>query len=394
MGCALRGLALTVPQGGRDAHHRMHRRACPPYGALAALLFALGCGAERPTHASAARSSTQDLSPTFPREHWERIDPEAAGFSRARLEAVREQLESLGTTSMMVVVGGRDLFEYGDTSRVSYLASIRKSVLAILYGNYVASGAVHLDATLGSLGIGDIGGLSDQEKEATVLDLMTARSGVYHPASNPGDNLSEAPARDSQKHGTYFLYNNWDFNVLGTIFEGTTRRSVYDALESDLTTPIGAEDFRRSAQHKEGDSHLSIHLAYHMWLSTRDMARIGLLMLREGVWRGRQIVPRAWVKTITTPFTRLEQMNPERFRHRRFGYGYLWWIFDDTSARGGGPLEGAFTGIGAKGQFITVIPKLDMVIAHKTDPKEGREVSSGEFLKVVDEVIAARLSAR
>jgi hypothetical protein len=40
---------------------------------------------------------------------------------------------------MMVVVGGCDLFEYGDTSRVSYLASIRKSVLAILYGNYVAS---------------------------------------------------------------------------------------------------------------------------------------------------------------------------------------------------------------------------------------------------------------
>jgi CubicO group peptidase (beta-lactamase class C family) len=285
-------------------------------------------------------------------------------------------------------VGGRVLFDYGNTARVSKVASVRKSVLAILYGNHVKTGAVRLDASLESLGIDDVGGLSAHEKEATVRDLMTARSGVYHPASNLGDDLAEAPPRGSQKHGAYFLYSNWDFNALGTIFEQTTQRTIYDALETDLLGPIGAQDFRRADHEKAHDVSLSIHPAYPMWLSTRDMARLGLLVIRDGAWNGQQLVPREWMKTITAPFTPLEQLNPERLRQGRFAYGHLWWAFDDASARNGGPLQGACTSMGGGGQFITVIPKLDTVVAHKTDSKE-REVSTNDYLRVIEDVIAA-----
>ena len=52
------------------------------------------------------------------------------------------------------------------------------------------------------------------------------------------------------------------------------------------------EDFDRAAQRKMGDTTRWVHLAYHMFLSTRDMARLGYLMLREGNWKGRQLVPR------------------------------------------------------------------------------------------------------
>src|SRR5829696_2828737 len=103
----------------------------------------------------------------------------------------------------------------------------------MLYGNYVARGVVKLDRTIGELGIDDVGGLLPQEKEATVRDLITARSGVYHEASNSGDDLASAPPRGSVKHGTYQLYSNWDFNAAGTAFEKTTGRDIYDALESD-----------------------------------------------------------------------------------------------------------------------------------------------------------------
>jgi CubicO group peptidase (beta-lactamase class C family) len=115
--------------------------------------------------------------------------------------------------------------------------------------------------------------LSPQEKQATVRHLLMARSGIYHPASNSGDDLASAPPRGSQAPGSYYLYSNWDFNALGTVFEQETGRNIYDALESDLARPIGMQDWRRELQVRSGDTTRSVHRAYHMILSTRDMAR-------------------------------------------------------------------------------------------------------------------------
>ena len=90
-----------------------------------------------------------------------------------------------------------------------------------------------------------------------VENLSTARSGVFHPASHPGDARDSAPPRGSQKPGTYYLYNNWDFNAAGAVFEKLTGRDIYDALETDLARPIGMQDFDRSLQKKEGDEKIS-----------------------------------------------------------------------------------------------------------------------------------------
>ena len=118
---------------------------------------------------------------------WQRhAKPEDAGFSSARLEALRQWLATGGTTAMMVVADGKSLFEYGDLTHLSYLASVRKSVLAILYGKYVENGTIDLNKTLADLGMDDVEKLLPREKQAKIEHLITARSGVYHPASNPG----------------------------------------------------------------------------------------------------------------------------------------------------------------------------------------------------------------
>jgi CubicO group peptidase (beta-lactamase class C family) len=325
----------------------------------------------------------------FPGAEWERHqNPADAGFCADRLERVTTRARELSTTAMMAVAGGKVVYAYGDLARVSYLASVRKSILAMLYGNYVENGTIRLDRTLADLGIDDIQALSPVERSATVADLLGARSGVYHPASNPGDSLASAPPRGSQRPGTYFLYSNWDFNALGTIFEQETRQSIYDALEKDLAIPIGMQDFDRATHRRTGDASRSRHLAYHMNLSTRDMARAGYLMLRLGRWNGRQVVPENWVRRISSVVTPVAEMNPANVRKGPFGYGYLWWIWD--GAWSAGAYEGAYTGQGAIGQFITVLPKLDLVIAHKTVPGENRSVSGAQYLELVDGLIAAR----
>jgi CubicO group peptidase (beta-lactamase class C family) len=330
------------------------------------LFTAVAAGCARPQIGGGLPSTSVRESSVFPGVAWEQIErPEPVGWSPGGLARVRATLDTMRSTGFMAVVGGRVLLSYGNVDTVSYLASVRKSILSMLYGNYVASGKVRLDKTLAELGIDDVGGLTDQEKQATIRDLLSARSGVYHEASNAGDDLASAPPRGSQPHGTYQLYSNWDFNAVGAIFEQETGRNIYDALDTDLARPIGMQDWNRASQRKSGDTTRSRFRAYHINLSTRDMARIGYLMLREGNWAGKQLIPRDWVSESTRAVTPVTEMNPPRRRSEQFGYGYLWWVWDGPQETG--PYEGAYTGLGAIGQHITIIPKLDLVVAHKTD---------------------------
>jgi CubicO group peptidase (beta-lactamase class C family) len=365
-----------------------------PTGALAALaaLTIFACSRQaavetgpRPPTPTPIPAERVSIAPTYPGAEWERVEPEAAGYSRADLDRLHGYVAGLNTSAVMAVVGGRVIFEHGKLDSLSYLASVRKSILAMLYGNYVEDGVIDLGATLEDLGMDDVQGLLPIEKRATVYDLITARSGIYHPASNPGDNSADAPPRGSQEPGTYMLYNNWDFNAAGAVFEQMTGRNIYDALERDLAIPLGFRDWRREIHRKSGDASRSRNLAYHMVLSTRDMARVGYLMLRDGRWEDRQVIPADWAARIRSVVTPLEEMNPTRMRDQEFGYGYMWWVWDGPSATGA--FAGAYAGRGAYGQFITVLPALDMVVAHKTVP--DNQTGWGDYMGILTRLVDA-----
>ncbi|MCZ6918343.1 MAG: serine hydrolase [Gemmatimonadetes bacterium] len=344
---------------------------------------------------SACQASAQvSQDPVFPGTEWESLwrngqALEAYGWSAQGLRGAWEYIrDSSNTTGLMVIDRGRVVFQFGDVEELSYLASVRKSVLAILYGKYVEDGTIDLEKTLEDLGVDDVGGLLDIEKQATIQHLITARSGVYHPASNSGDNLADAPERGSQQPGTYMLYSNWDFNAAGAIFEQETGIDIYDALQEQLAIPLGFQDWDRSAQRKSGDLSISRNPAYHMWISTRDMARIGYLMLREGRWGNEQVASRDWVRRISSVVTTLEEMNPVSRRDRYFGYGHMWWVFDGPEAVG--PFEEAYTARGAVGQWITVLPAADLVIAHKTNSVYSRTTSWRSWQRFMEMMLESK----
>jgi CubicO group peptidase (beta-lactamase class C family) len=160
-------------------------------------------------------------------------------------------------------------------------------------------------------------------------------------------------------------------------------------VEQDLARPIGMEDWRRDLQQKSGDTTRSIHLAYHMWFSTRDMARLGYLMLRQGKWNDRQVIPAAWVRESTAPIVTSDRMNPPSVRDSRLSYGYLWWILEEPA---GSLLAGAYSARGAYGQYILIAPRLDMVIAHKRAlrPGDNTSVSWAQFMEIARQVAGAR----
>ena len=221
---------------------------------------------------------------SYPDSGWPVMnDPSAQGWNVPKLNELRKFItDSSSTTGMMVIQNGKALFQYGNLEELSYLASCRKSVLAMLYGPFVKNGKVDLSKTIEQLGLDDIGGLLPMEKKATIKDLLTARSGVYHPASNPGDATDMAPKRGIVQPGSFWLYNNWDFNIAGYILEKETNKNIYELVDSILAKPLHMQDWKKEAQRKSGDMTRSNYPAYHMWFSTGDMARIGYLMLRKG----------------------------------------------------------------------------------------------------------------
>lgn len=330
--------------------------------------------------------------PTFPGEEWELVyqeDLPAYGWNVDALRRVSTFLrDSANTTGLVVVDRGRVVFRFGDVEELSYLASVRKSILAMLYGTWVEKGVIDLDMTLDDLGMDDVGGLLPVEKRARVRDLITARSGVYHAASNGGDDLASAPERGSQEPGTYQLYSNWDFNAAGAVFEQFTGRDIYDELQAQLAVPLRFQDWDRSAQRKSGDLSISVNPAYHIWLSTRDMARVGLLMLNQGNWDGRQLIPADWAREIVRPVTPVSEMHPVSRQDGYFGYGYMWWVWDGPRVHG--PFRGAYTARGAIGQWITVIPALDLVIAHKTNSVYRRTTSWESWQRMLELLFEAR----
>ena len=264
------------------------------------------------------------------------------------------------TSSLLVLQDGATILELGDTTRAGYAASVRKSLLSIIFGLQVAAGRVSLDATLDELGVDDVGGLLPIERTARLRDLLTSRSGVYHPPSSPGSDEHAFPARGTKAPGQYFLYNNWDFNAAGAIFAKISGLSVFDAFGKYLAGPLGFNDYDPARQLMLGDAAKSAFPAYHLFLSARDLAKIGLLMAAEGQWEGRQLVPREWIRESVATHVRRADMAPGT----GFGncdYGYLWWL-----PREEGPQwEGAFLAAGNFGQFLLVLPAIRGVIVHR-----------------------------
>ena len=309
------------------------------------------------------------IAQVFPQNNWVyHQKPSADGWNPEKIRKFRRYIiDSTKITGLVIAHKGKIVFDYGDIEENSYIASCRKSVLAMLYGKYVENGTINLDKTIEELGITDVKGILPIEKKATVQDLISARSGVYHPEGYPGGMQQYAPKRGSVKPGEYWLYSNWDFNVAGYVFENETGKSIYDEVEVQLAKPLGMQDWRRDLQKKAGDTTISKYLAYPIWFSTRDMARIGLLMLNRGKWDGKQLISESWIDEMIKQRTTYQEINKNvpAFRNTgfNFGYGYMWWLFEEMNDK---RFKNAYMASGAMGQAIVIYPEIDVVMAFKT----------------------------
>lgn len=306
--------------------------------------------------------SKDSTSPEKDDNQLEYVTPEEVGYSSQQLNDAKQFAEQSGYAAVMALYDGKVFLSWGDITKNYKCHSIRKPFLSALYGIHIEKGNISLDATLEDLGIDDIPpSLTNEEKQATVRDLLKSRSGVYHEAAAETQEAKDLrPDRGSHPPGTFFYYNNWDFNALGTIFEQESETKIFEEFKSKIADPIGMEDFSIDNCYYQYEDTLSMHPAYSFRMSARDMARFGVLYQKNGSWKGSQIFPSEWINESTTTFSILDST-------LGIGYGYMWNTIPEGSAFE--QLIGSsgyyHTGVGV--HMVSILPELKLVIVERYD---------------------------
>ena len=121
----------------------------------------------------------------------------------------------MNVAALMVVTDGQVVYEWGNTANNFQAHSMRKSLLSALYGIAVADGAIELSQTLAELNIDDKTPLTEAEKEATVADLLKARSGVYIPAAGEAASMKALRPR----RGSHPLDPSEQRNIMHALYQ-------------------------------------------------------------------------------------------------------------------------------------------------------------------------------
>jgi hypothetical protein len=317
--------------------------------------------------------------------------PEDAGFSSEMLEGVRHQWNELDgepAGAFFVVFKGRVLLAEGRVRENLPCHEAGKAFLSSLFGPWVADGTVDLDTTLSELGIDDSPDqLTPDEQQATIRHLLQSRSGVYIEAAceRPGMATSRPP-RGSHPPGTFWHYNMWDVNALGTIFRQETETDLFRDFHRTIAHRIGMEDFRASACGYDHED-CSTHPCYSFRMSARDQARFGQLILQNGQWDGEDVIPGEWVREIMGTHSRTPYPGVE--------FGYMWWLCgpgcfaDHTQDRRLHRLHMALSS-GLGGQYILVVPDAELVFVTAVDTRLGAELPDEEMWQLLVQVLTSR----
>jgi len=268
--------------------------------------------------------------------------------------------------------GGRD------TPRA--LWSVTKSVLSTLVGIALDRGLIRsIDQPMLDF-FPEFSGrpLNPEVRKITLRHLLTMSDGISGEALD--FLLTEGKLSGPLRHepGTGFYYNSMSPQVLAIILTRVTGQKVRDFAMRRLFWPLGIFEVRWFEQ--DGFS-LG---AFGLELTTRDAAKLGLLFLDRGRWAGRRIVSPEWIAEATRAQIRVPRsaefaaLTGPYFTDQ---YGYYWWI----RPRPGAP---AYMAQGFGGQFLYIIPDLDLVAVITTNDQDRKEnLHSLAYLALIDDYL-------
>jgi CubicO group peptidase (beta-lactamase class C family) len=290
------------------------------------------------------------------------------------------------TTGLLVAHGDAILIEryqYARHDRHRFTSwSMAKTVTAMLVGIAVAEGRIR---SVDDPAAVYVPALADTEYGRTPLrHLLQMSSGVQFVEQYTGtDDVSRLSTNTFRQlgsggvdavipfnnriapPGTKFSYASAETQVLGLVLRNAVGRPVADYLQEKIWQPIGAEADASWLIDRSGQEVTFCCLNAVL----RDYARMGLLLAHNGNWRGRQIIPAAWIEDATRLRPEQPHLHPPTIT-RSLGYGYQVWIFAGERRM--------FLLLGIRGQAIYVDPASRLVMVHTAVRKQARDPGLGE----------------
>ncbi|MGH9887953.1 MAG: serine hydrolase domain-containing protein, partial [bacterium] len=311
-----------------------------------------------------------------PAAEWRTARPASAGFDAARIESLERDVSRGRYGSIHGVLAVRygylvlEHYEGWSRDQAHTMQSVTKSVTSLLLG--ILAARAPADARLDRPVLDvfrrytSVANLDDRKRSLTVRHLVTMRTSMdFWEDPYPGSPLDQLN-RSSDDWVKFILDRpmtgvpggTWAYNSGAAILTGAVIReiagvNVDEFARRELFEPIGV---RGETWYKSPFDGLP-HCGGGLNLRAVDLARIGYLVLRGGMWGGREIVPASWLAESTRPDSRGA---PVFFSSFGSAYGYFWWLFPPR--RGASDL-GVIAASGAGGQWLFVVPSLDLVVA-------------------------------
>jgi CubicO group peptidase (beta-lactamase class C family) len=325
----------------------------------------------------------------WPTDGWRSSTPEMQGMDSAKLMIADEFVQNRlpDAFSLLVIKNGYLVFEkyysWGSPEKYAVVHSITKSVTSALIGIALNKGYINsIDQKLIEFFPEDINDeLDPRKKQINLKHLLTMSAGFkwndwgpdmgnWYSSSDWLKYTIQLPLENNP--GDIFNYNTSISHLLSIILSKSTKTSTLDFAKQNLFEPLGIN----STYWHQGPQGYYIG-GFGLGLSARDLAKIGFLYLNNGYWDGRFIVPEHWVKESTRQW-----MDAGHTMYGRFGYGYQWWVKE---------VDGCFSyrAWGRRGQFIVVVPEVDLVIAVTSEPGQPHPPTSIHYSPLFDLVAAS-----
>ncbi|MDY6818720.1 MAG: serine hydrolase [Halobacteriales archaeon] len=293
-------------------------------------------------------------------------DPEGYG------EVIGPMPDRRGGPAGVILKDGYLVGEWGDTTRVDHCFSVAKSFLSIVGGvAYDRELIVDMaDRVADSI---DDGGFAGEHNGAITWQQLFQQTSEWNgelfgkpdtvdrnrPVGKSPDELGDVGHRDLQEPGTYWEYNDVRINRIALCLLRLFGKPLPRVLAHEIMDPIDAtrtwewHGYYNSDVRVDGQRMKSVsgggHWGGGVWMSTRDLARFGHLLLNSGQWDDQRLVSNDWLEMATAPCS----IQPT--------YGYLFWLNTDGDLWPSAP-ETSYAAIGHGRNIVWVDPDDDLVV--------------------------------
>jgi CubicO group peptidase (beta-lactamase class C family) len=387
----LNGLLATLPLSVDQQHRTVsvtYDEAMPPR--IAAWRPVLGC-AQLPIGATldaiSALPRTDVAPPNLDALPWPtgdrnavgRVRGDGAAMQRVVADAFDRRTYGQGseTTAVIVVQNGRIVSERYRPDLNMHSSqrtwSVGKSIAGTVVGAAVQQGLIDVEAPAP---VPEWQRAGDPRQRITTDQLLRMASGLHSDhAGNRTDALYFGGVAVSDqagswplvaRPGTVFRYANND-----TVLAIRGLQHVLGDGEKSLRFPFESLLWKIGMTRTvpETDWHGHFVMSSQVWTTARDLARLGILHLNDGTWRGERVLPVGWRAYVRT----LGPAQPAT----GYGYGATWWTFPEAS----GLPQDAIVAQGNRGQYLVVIPSRELVIVRRGFDAVGMNFDLTQFTK-------------